>query len=86
LRYKVIASKAAEKSLDRLDDRMRRRILHAFSELESNPRAAGVKKLQGEDPQYRIRVGDYRIVYEIYDRELLVLVIRVLHRSIAYRR
>jgi mRNA interferase RelE/StbE len=42
--------------------------------------------MAGEDPQYRIRVGNYRIVYEVYDRELLVLVIRVAHRSSAYRR
>jgi len=45
----------------------------------------GVKRLKGEDPQYRRRVGDYRIVYEVYDRELLVLVIRVAHRCVAFR-
>ena len=42
--------------------------------------------MKGEDPQFRVRVGAYRIVYEVYDRELVVLVIRIAHRSSAYRR
>ena len=50
-----------------------------------NPRPQGVKKLKGECDAYRIRVGDYRVVYEIFDREIRVLVIAIGHRRDIYR-
>jgi mRNA interferase RelE/StbE len=53
--------------------------------LADDPRPHGAKKLVGADRTYRIRVGDYRIVYEIGDEVLVVLVIRVAHRREAYR-
>ena len=53
--------------------------------LELEPRPAGCRKLTGES-RYRVRVGDYCIVYEVRDRELLVLVLRVAHRRDVYRR
>lgn len=53
--------------------------------LVADPRPAGVKKLSGPESLYRVRVGDYRIVYQIADSELQVLVVRVRHRSTAYR-
>jgi mRNA interferase RelE/StbE len=77
---------AARKELRRLDVKVQTRILRRLVSLEERPRPFGSEKLAGEDPQYRLRVGDYRVIYEIYDRELVVLVIRVAHRSIAYRR
>jgi mRNA interferase RelE/StbE len=77
---------AARKELKRLDVTVQRRVMRKILSLESQPRPPGTKKVEGEDPQYRIRVGGYRIIYEIYDRELVVLVIRVAHRSGAYRR
>jgi mRNA interferase RelE/StbE len=52
--------------------------------LEQEPRPSGCRKLTGES-QYRVRVGDYRIVYDVRDRELLVLVLRVAHRRDVYR-
>ena len=86
MKYRVDLTPAARKELRRLDAPAQQRILGKIVALENQPRPAGTKKLQGEEPQYRIRVGDYRIVYEVYDRELFVLVIRVAHRSVAYRR
>jgi mRNA interferase RelE/StbE len=56
----------------------------AISSLQSNPRPAGCKKLAGNADYYRIRVGDYRVLYEIRDRVLLVLVIKVGHRREVY--
>jgi mRNA interferase RelE/StbE len=68
-----------------LDSVTRERILRALIELETHPRPPGAKKLAGREDLWRIRVGDYRIVYEIHDRILLVLVVRVAHRHEAYR-
>jgi len=53
--------------------------------LATNPRPPGAKKLKGVAEAWRIRIGDFRIVYEIRDRILLVLVVRVAHRREAYR-
>ncbi len=53
--------------------------------LAVNPRPKGVKKLSGLDDLYRIRVGDYRIVYQIHDDRLIVLVVRIGHRKDVYR-
>ena len=53
--------------------------------LAANPRPKGVKKLSGPDDLYRIRVGDYRIVYQIHDDRLIVLVVRIGHRKDVYR-
>lgn len=70
--------------MDRLPDIVVGRILARLAELETNPRPADVKKLKGREA-WRIRVGDYRIIYEIHDRELQVLVITVGHRGDVYR-
>ena len=56
------------------------RIIERVEELASNPRPAGVKKLVSEDNLYRVRVGEYRAVYQIRDRELVVLSVKVGHR------
>mgnify|MGYP001580816136 FL=1 len=53
--------------------------------LAATPRPKGVKKLTGTDDLYRIRVGDYRIVYQIHDDRLIVLVVRIGHRRDVYR-
>jgi mRNA interferase RelE/StbE len=74
----------ALKRLDGLEIPLRRRIMQAIDKLADNPRPAGCKKLKGWDA-YRIRVGDYRVVYEIRDDVLIVLVVRVAHRREAYK-
>ena len=60
------------------------RIIERVEELASNPRPAGVKKLVSEDNLYRVRVGEYRAVYQIRDRELVVLIVKVGHRREVY--
>ncbi|MEU5155525.1 type II toxin-antitoxin system RelE/ParE family toxin [Glycomyces sp. NPDC021274] len=84
-RYRLVISEAADKQLQQLDKPVRRRIILALAKLEDDPRPDGVKKLKGSADRWRIRVGDWRIVYRIEDGELLVLVIAVGHRSKVYR-
>jgi mRNA interferase RelE/StbE len=60
------------------------RIIRAAMALADNPRPAGCKKLKGRDA-WRIRIGGYRVVYEIHDDALIVLVVRVAHRKKAYK-
>lgn len=65
--YQVIIKRAAEKELDSLSAQVSERIIKHLLSLEENPRPQGIKKLQGEDG-FRLRVGDYRVLYTIDDR------------------
>lgn len=81
--YTIILSKKAQKQLDKLPDNIIAPIVIAISSLEENPRPNGYKKLKGRDA-YRIRTGDYRIIYSIFDNELIVDVITLGHRKDIY--
>ena len=83
--YTIEIAPVAERKLKKLSADILKRIIKAILKLEQDPRPQGVKKLSGEDELYRIRVGDYRIVYQIRDNELTVLVVRVAHRREVYR-
>jgi len=83
--YQVLLRPGAERQRRKLDDQTRRRINQALLSLEETPRPAGVVKLRGVENEWRIRVGDYRIVYEIDDDERLVTILRIRHRREAYR-
>ena len=84
-RYRVAFTGQAAKQLEKLDKANHGRILLAVAELETNPRPDGVKKLKGYDNRWRIRVGDWRVLYQIEDGRLVVLVVSVGHRSKAYK-
>jgi len=84
MKFQVILPKSVQKELDRLPDEIARRILARLAGLETNPRPPEVKKLKGRDA-WRIRLGDYRVIYEIHDRVLQILVIAVGHRREVYR-
>jgi mRNA interferase RelE/StbE len=73
----------AAKQLAKLDRTVAKRVGAAISGLAQNPRPAGCKKLVGVDA-WRIRVGDRRVIYQIYDRQLIVLVVRIGHRREIY--
>jgi mRNA interferase RelE/StbE len=77
---------AAARQLRKLDSPARRRIQAAVELLATEPRPAGARKLVGGDGEWRVRTGDYRIVYEIHDQVLLVLVVAVGHRRDIYPR
>jgi mRNA interferase RelE/StbE len=62
------------------------RIVPQLENLASDPRPSGCKKMQGGDREWRIRVGDYRVVYTVDDARLLVEVTRIRHRSDVYKR
>ena len=84
MRYRVIIPKSVQKELDRLPDEVVRPILARLAQLETAPCPVDVKKLKGHEA-WRIRVGDYRVIYEIQDRQLQILVITIGHRREIYR-
>ncbi len=83
--YVVILKPSARKAVLKLDRDTQRKIVRLLEALAVNPRPVGVTKLQGADDLYRVRIGDYRVVYEIQDGKLIVLVLRVAHRRDVYR-
>lgn len=83
-RYQVFFAPAAEKELEALPKKIVGRITAKIDGLAEDPRPHGCLKLRGEENQYRIRVGAYRVVYEIHDEKLVVLVVRVRDRKDAY--
>ena len=83
--YGVLLERAAERDLNRLSSRLHERVVSALQALQKNPRPPGCRKLTGTGNDWRIRVGDYRVVYEIDDRASLVRVNRVRHRREVYR-
>lgn len=85
-RYRVEVAPAAARQLRKLDPQARRRIQGAVELLAEDPRPPGAKKLVGGDGEWRVRTGDYRIVYEVRDEVLVVLVLAVGHRREVYRR
>ena len=83
--YRVLLERAAEKELSRLPKEMHDRIVPAIQSLAANPRPPGYRKLAGGKNDWRIRVGDYRVINEIADEIRVVRVNRVRHRREVYR-
>lgn len=81
--YIAILSKKAQKQLDNLSDYIAEPIIEAITHLEENPRPSGYKKLKGRGG-YRVRVGNYRIIYDILDKELIIDIITLGHRKDIY--
>ena len=82
--YRVIIPKPVQKQLSNLSQKIRSRLLAKIRLLGDNPLPDGVKKLKGYEDTYRIRVGNYRIIYEIKDREMVVLILSSVHRKDVY--
>lgn len=83
--YSVELRPSARRELLKLPGADQRRVVAAMESLAARPRPQGVKKLAGMENLFRIRVGDYRVVYQIHDDRLLVLVVRIGHRKDVYR-
>lgn len=81
MRFKPSAANAVRK----LPKTQQRRVIAKAEALAEAPRPPGCKKLHGSDELYRVRAGDYRIVYAVEDRDLIVLVVQVGHRKAVYR-
>lgn len=84
--YRITYKGSVAKELRKIDRQTQKRLLAAIEGLATNPRPDGVKKLKSKYDHYRIRVGNYRVVYEIADGQLCVLVLRVAHRKDVYLR
>ncbi len=83
--YRVLLERIAEKDLTRLSSDVHDRVIVAIQALAMNPRPPGCRKLTGSKNDWRIRVGDYRVVYEIADVIRVVRINRVRHRREVYR-
>jgi mRNA interferase RelE/StbE len=83
--YSVELTRTAEKRLRRTAKRDRNRLVEAIQRLADRPRPHGARKLQGYDAVYRIRVGQYRVVYEILEDRVIVIVLKVGHRKDIYK-
>lgn len=83
--YEVVLSKTAEKNLMKIPVKIVKQIIPTLQELANNPRPAGCKKLKGFSNIWRVRVGDYRIIYSIEDQILLVDIREIGHRKEIYK-
>jgi mRNA interferase RelE/StbE len=82
--YEVTFSRSAAKELEALDAGVVRRIYPKIESLSEQPRPSGCRKLTGEENLWRVRVGEYRVIYKIDDDNEIVDIVRVRHRSRAY--
>ena len=83
--YNLQIRRSATKELRALPAQARRAVVARIRKLARDPRPRGVEKLKGPEDTYRVRVGTYRIVYEIRDRALIVTIVKVGHRKDVYR-
>jgi mRNA interferase RelE/StbE len=84
--YEVYLEKSAENDLKRLTISIFDRIIPHIKTLAENPRPSGCRKITGSKNDWRTRIGDYRVIYEIDERAKAVRVMRVRHRREVYRR
>ncbi len=82
--YSLVIKRTAAKEIEALPDKVRLRIVERIGLLANNPRPHGCEKPSGEE-KYRLRQGDYRVLYEIVDQQLVVTIVRVAHRKDVYR-
>jgi mRNA interferase RelE/StbE len=82
--YTITFARPARRELEALDASLVHRIVSAIDGLASEPRPRGCRKLRGESNLWRVRIGEYRVIYAVYDERRLVDIIAVRHRSKAY--
>ncbi len=82
--YSIDILRVAQKQLAKINRASQQRIIDGIRDLTENPRPSGCKKLSGR-PAWRIRIGPYRVIYEIHDDQLLVLVVTIGDRKDVYR-
>jgi len=83
--YRIVIKRSAEKDLDKINEPFITNIISNIESLKENPRTVNVKKLKNRNNEYRLRVGNYRVLFFIEEREKVVKISRVLHRKDAYR-
>ena len=85
MNYVIKIPKSVEKQIDNLPNTVKTRILEKIKGLEIEPRPAGIVKLKNSENEYRLRVGDYRVRYEIDDAKQTILILQCKHRREVYR-
>ncbi len=83
--YQVDFTTAAARQVRKLPKPARTRLLAAAAALANDPRPSGARKLVGEATAWRVRIGDYRVIYDVFDQTLTVTVVRAGHRRDVYR-
>ena len=83
--YSILFTSRAGRDFYGLDRAVQQRLQTAIDRLAANPIPVGARKLQGDEPYFRIRVGDYRVVYEVNGKQLAVIVVKIGHRREIYR-
>ncbi|TAN43519.1 MAG: type II toxin-antitoxin system RelE/ParE family toxin [Nitrospirae bacterium] len=83
--FELHIERHAEKDLNKLEKSLFIQIVQKIKELASNPHPQGSKKITGSQNDWRLCVGDYRILYEIDNKEKMIIIMRVKHRREAYR-
>jgi mRNA interferase RelE/StbE len=87
LTYRIDILPSAQRELAALPLRDRKRIDERIRALSSNPRPSGIKTLRGQKgTYYRLRVGNYRVIYQVQDNALVVLIVKIGHRREVYRK
>jgi mRNA interferase RelE/StbE len=82
--YRIEVLKTAQKSLSKLPKDIQARIVQKIDDLAINPYSTDTKKLKNSNGRFRVRVGDYRIIYKVQDNELVILIVKVAHRREVY--
>ena len=83
--YEILLERRAEKDLKKLSSELFERIIEKIQSLSENPKPQGSRKITGSKSDWRIRIGDYRAIYEIDEKEKRVKIMRIRHRREAYR-
>lgn len=84
-RYRIEVSATAERQLKKIRREDAIRILRSISLLAGDPRPAGCRKMSGYEDIYRIRTGNYRVIYEIDGQQIVIVILKIGHRREAYR-
>lgn len=83
--YTILFKPAANKAFNQLENATRKKIGARIDALAADPFPPGVRKIRGEETAYRIRVGDYRVIYDVLHKKLVVLILRIGYRREVYR-
>jgi mRNA interferase RelE/StbE len=83
--HQILIEKSAERDLKKLPSREFQRLVKQIKSLSGDPRPSGCRKITGSESDWRIRVGEYRIIYEIDDKQRIIRIMRVKHRREVYR-
>lgn len=84
-KFNILVSKSAEKALLSLPKKEQQRVILTIQALSDNPFPIGSRKLQGEASIFRVRVGHYRIIYEVDGKRVIIIVLKIGHRKDIYR-